>query len=234
MTAKAFSVALIGPDGSGKSTISERLLSEAPFPTERIYMGINRKESNYALPTTRFVSWVRRLLKKEADQGGPRDVSKEETPSSKSSSPAKRIFKEAKSGLVLLNRIVEEWYRQLIAWRFIRQGKVVVFDRHFYADFHQYDVNATNRRWVERIHGYMLEHIYPKPDLVIYLDAPADVLFARKGEGTVELLEERRQAYMEIREKVPHFEIVDTNQPVDTVYANVLQIISDFQQSRIK
>jgi hypothetical protein len=37
----------------------------------------------------------------------------------------------------------------------------------------------------------MLEHFYPKPNLVIYLDAPAEMLFARKKEGTIELLEQR-------------------------------------------
>lgn len=226
-----FSVALIGPDGSGKSTISERLLADSSFHTKRIYMGINRSESNYALPTTHLITWVRRALKKENNQGGPRDISKEQK-APKSKNPLKRALKETKSGLVLLNNVAEEWYRQFVTWYFMSRGYIVVFDRHFYADFYHYDVGGADQRWTSRLHGYMLEHLYPKPDLVIYLDAPAEVLFARKGEGTVELLEERRQAYLDMRDKVPRFEVVNTNQPVDDVYAAVQDLILNFKRNK--
>ena len=44
----------------------------------------------------------------------------------------------------------------------------------------------------------MLNYIFPKPDLVICLDAPGEVLFSRKAEGTIELLEQRRQEYLQV------------------------------------
>lgn len=223
-----FIVALIGPDGSGKSTISKRLLSECPFPTQRIYMGINRNESNFMLPTTRLVTWLRRILKKNPSQGGPRDLSKE--PQNSNRNPVKRIVQEVKSGLVLVNRIAEEWYRQAAAWYFLKQGKIVIFDRHFYADYYHYDIDTSDRPWTSRIHGYMLQHLYPKPDLVIYLDAPAETLFARKGEGTVELLEERRKAYLALRDKVAHFAVVDASRSIEAVYTDVLDIVLAFKQ----
>ncbi len=225
-----FVVALIGPDGSGKSTISKRLLLECPFPTRRIYMGINRDESNLMLPTTRFVTWLHTMLNKNAPQGGPRDSS--EAPKPRSRNPVKRALQEVKSGLVLLNRIAEEWYRQAAAWYFVKRGKIVIFDRHFFADYYHYDIATRDRGWTSRIHGYMLQHLYPKPDLVIYLDAPAETLFARKGEGTVELLEERRKAYLALRDKVAQFAVVDANRSIEAVYTDVLNILLAFQQSQ--
>lgn len=225
-----FVVALIGPDGSGKSTISKRLLSECPFPTQRIYMGINRDESNFMLPTTRLMTWLRRILKKNSSQGGPRVTSREAEPRSRN--PVKRGLQEVKSGLVLVNRIAEEWYRQAAAWYFVKRGKIVIFDRHFYADYYHYDIDTTDRRWTSRIHGYMLQHLYPKPDLVIYLDAPAETLFARKGEGTVELLEQRRKAYLALRDKVAQFVVVDASRPIEAVYADVLDVVLAFKQSQ--
>ena len=89
-------------------------------------------------------------------------------------------------------------------------GIVVVFDRHFFADYHAYDVDGERRLPLSRrIHGYLLAKAYPKPDLVVYLDAPADVLLARKGEGSAELLEQRRDDYLALGEVTPDFAVVD-------------------------
>src|SRR5207249_8325723 len=74
-----------------------------------------------------------------------------------------------------------------------------------------------------RIHGFLLERVYPKPDLVIYLDAPAEVLLARKGEGTVELLERRRHDYLEMRHRVKEFAVVDASRPADAVAREVTE-----------
>lgn len=227
-----FTVALIGPDGSGKSTVSKHLLDNFSMPVERIYMGINRKESNYVLPSTKLILYIRRKLKREIDQGGPRSATQK--PISATKSPIKRIFKEVKSSLVLIDRILEEWYRQFVTWRFTRQDKIVIFDRHFYADYYEYAVkeDKLDTHWTSRVHGYMLENLYPKPNLVIYLDAPAEILFDRKGEGSVELLEQRRQSYLSLRGNVPCFKVVNTNQAVEAVFETVESIIQDYAQTR--
>ena len=74
----------------------------------------------------------------------------------------------------------------------------------------------------------MLKHLYPKPNLIIYLDAPAELLFARKGEGTLKALEHRRQEYLQMRDLVKHFAVVDGSQPVDAVVSEVSGLIEDF------
>ncbi len=78
----------------------------------------------------------------------------------------------------------------------------------------------------------MLRHVFPKPGLMIYLDAPAEVLLARKGEGTAEVLEERRRAYLEMGQMVPHFAVIDATQPEDKVLADAQALILDFHARR--
>jgi thymidylate kinase len=77
-----------------------------------------------------------------------------------------------------------------------------------------------------------LRRFYPRPDLIICLDAPAEVLFARKGEGTPELLERRRQEYLQLRQVAPHFVIVDATQTEEEVVRLVTGLIADFYRLR--
>jgi hypothetical protein len=154
-------------------------------------MGINVDASNHMLPTTRLIHAIKRARGAKPDTGGPPD-SRRIKPRPKGA--ARRAIAGVRSSLGLANRMSEEWFRQGLAWYYQRRGNIVVFDRHFFSDYYAYDIARGNvaRPLSNRIHGFMLEHVYPKPDLVIYLDAPAEVLFARKGEGTIEALERRR------------------------------------------
>jgi thymidylate kinase len=110
----------------------------------------------------------------------------------------------------------------------------VLFDRHFFFDYYFYDVapNGADRLFSSRVHGYLLQNFYPKPDLVICLDAPAEVLFARKGEGTLESIQRRRDEYGQLRDVVQNFVTVDAAQPQDEVLADVIGLIRDFYQGR--
>lgn len=212
-------VALIGPDGAGKTTVARALRGALPMPVHYLYMGVSPDSSNVMLPTTRLARRVKRALGAPPDTAGP--------PSHHRARPAGRsipgrVAGGIRAGLRLANRTAEEWYRQALAWRWQRRGAIVVFDRHFYVDYHAYDVSdAHDRSLTQRLHGVALERLYPKPDLVVYLDAPGDVLLARKGEGTVEALEARRAEYRAIAPHVPRFVEVDATRPIDAVVADV-------------
>jgi thymidylate kinase len=64
--------------------------------------------------------------------------------------------------------------------------------------------------------------------LVIYVDAPAEVLFARKGEKTPEELENRRQAFLRQGTQVRNFVRVDGTQPLDKVCTDVCKLIAEY------
>lgn len=113
-----------------------------------------------------------------------------------------------------------------------RTGNIVVFDRHHFVDYYAFDVEgeapATPTR---RLHGFILQRFFPRPDLVIYLDAPSEVLFQRKGEGTIELLEQRRKDYLRMQEVLPACHAVDATQPLESVAKEVANRIVDFRNT---
>lgn len=224
-----FTVALIGPDGSGKSTIGRRLLEAMPLPIRYIYMGVNLEASNHMLPTTRLVYAIQRGRGKR-DAGPPDPTAATRRPKH----PVKRALADAKSLLRVANLIAEEWYRQLWVWWYERRGFVVLCDRHFFPEYWATDIagDGEGRPPARRLHGFVLDRFFPRPDLVVCLDAPADVLFARKAEGTPELLEGRRRQYLAIEDVVPHFVRIDVTQPVEKVTQDVVDAICAFHAGR--
>ncbi len=230
MARPRLSVALVGPDGAGKSTISARLARAAlPAPVKTIYMGVNLEASTLLLPTTRLL-----LAAKRARGGRPdlvasslRDVGES------SSAPAGRgaaLRSTARMGVWM----TEEWLRQLVALGHGLRGRIVVFDRHFLLDYYHADVASgaagpttgpRRRGAAQRLHGWMLQRVYPRPDLVILLDAPAEVLHARKPEATVAWLEQRRKQYLELAPLVPEFVVVDVDRPLDAAVSEVVAAI---------
>ena len=166
-----------------------------------------------------------------SDTHGPRDPKDVEAP--RTGGAAVRVRRSVRSALRLANLLAEEWYRQAVAWSHSRRGAVVIFDRHFFFDYYTYDVaGGRSRPLGRRTHGFLLDRLYPKPELVVYLDAPADVLLARKAEGTLELLERRRQDYLALGATTPRFEVVDATRPVDDVVDDVAAVVVEYARRR--
>ncbi len=226
-----FTVALIGPDGAGKTTIARRLERAFPEQVKYIYMGVSADASNIMLPTTRLIHGIKRALGAPPDIAGPRDPGRVKP---RPKGTVKRLTAGLRTSLRLINRLGDEWFRQVIAWTYQRRGRIVVYDRHFFSDYYAYDIadSSQKRPFSQRIHGFILNRLYPKPDLTIYLDAPAEVLFARKSEGTLELLEDRRQQYLQLRELFGNFATVDATQPEEEVARNVTELIWGFRKAR--
>jgi thymidylate kinase len=117
---------------------------------------------------------------------------------------------------------MEEWYRQMVSWSCQARGEVVLYDRHFLFDFAPEILAGQPSTWEKRVHSWSLERLYPRPDLVIFLDAPGALLHARKGESTPEELERRRQAFLQIGQRFPCFERIDATRPLREVYDEIL------------
>jgi thymidylate kinase len=78
-----------------------------------------------------------------------------------------------------------------------------------------------------RITARVLATLAPEADLVVVLDAPGDVMFARKGEHSAEVLEERRQGYLALAGGLPASLVVDATLPPAEVARRVLARIWD-------
>lgn len=231
MLPRGFTVALIGPDGAGKTTVARAIQAEFRGGVKYLYMGVNPEASNRRLPTTKLVHFIRRI--RAARRSHESLNSSTNTTAKPTSSSVRSALRAVRLTLALVNRLAEEWYRYGIAWSSVRRGSIVLFDRHFYADYYASDVSTAAPRPVQRrIHGFMLYHFYPKPDLLVYLDAPAEILFERKGEGTVESLDRRRQDYLDVMRATNNATVVDANRPLDQVTRDVSEIIRSFSATR--
>ncbi len=222
-----FSVALIGPDGAGKTTLTARLRQSSAIPVKCLYMGINIEASDHALPISRLVAYFKR--RQNAESGVYRRGD--------DSPPGGGDAKRGMGGLLwatgrLINRLLEEWYRQLLSWGYQFRGYAVVYDRHFLYDFTLDGIDGEKQPADKRIHRRLLENCYPRPHLTIYLDAPADVLFARKGEKTLKELDRRRQAFLQLGHRTKNFVRIDATRPVDIVYAEVSALIEQGYRNR--
>lgn len=219
------SVALIGPDGAGKTTLTRMLEESGLVPVRYLYMGVDISASNVALPTSRLAEWVKRRLLLAPGEAPAR--AHRSTESAKLSGRRSRVRAAAR----LANRLGEEWYRQLVSWYYQLRGYVVLYDRHFLFDYAPEILAAQRPSLEQRIHSWCLNHLYPRPDLVIFLDAPGQVLFARKGESTVAELERRRQGFLRQAARFPNFVRVDATRPLQEVYgditAHVLRLSGD-------
>jgi thymidylate kinase len=220
----------VGADGAGKSTLVAALRhADLPQPVKTVYMGVNLEASTLMLPTTRA------LLAFKRRRGRRPDLVARPLGGAAAPVPAPGLGgakRETKDLARMAVWALEEWLRQLVVLRYRAQGFVVVLDRHFYADYYFYDVApaTASRTLASRLHGWMLERLYPQPDLVICLDAPAEVLYARKPEAAPEWLEQRRQQYLALAGVVPHMVVVDATRPFDDVLRDVVNSIRTYRE----
>ena len=212
------SVALIGVDGAGKSTVAREVVRQLPMDAEYLYMGVNLEASSIMLPTTRLALAVKRR------RGGRTDmtVGHEPGPRIGPLGTVRRLVRMA-------NWLLEEAYRAALARRIQRRPATVVFDRHFFCDYYAGAIapRAGRRPLDVRIHGYVLDRWYPRPDLTLFLDAPTEVLIGRKA-GTPAFVTQRRAEYLDLARVLPTFQIVDVDRPTDEVVEDVTRRIVAF------
>lgn len=189
-------LALLGPDGSGKSTVLAGVAKE----WERLGL------------KTQFYHWRPEFLRPGNPECGP------------VTNPHGKMPRGWLGSLAKLAFLWLDWtigFRFFIADKRAR-GVFVVFDRH-YLDL-QVDplrYRYSGPQWLVRFIGYFL----PQPDAVVLLDADAEVVHARKNETTLEVARELRMKYLMIVEQHPDGHVVDCSTPVEDVVDAVIGIL---------
>ncbi len=214
-------VALIGGDGAGKSSIARALVDSSQGRMRYLYMGMNPGSANVALPTSKLVY---RAKQKSLEADGREGASLHSLEHRKRQRG--RLWSMARLG----NRLAEEIFRQLLSWAYQLRGAIVVYDRHFLFDF--WSTSAKRQPVLDRIHLWFLRRVYPKPDLVLFLDAPSAVLYDRKPEVPVSYLDHRRKAFIQAGSQVERFVTVDAARPLSEVLAEVRHQIVDQLQKK--
>jgi len=172
-------VAVMGPDGAGKTTLAQGLGVGYPMPTRYVYMGLWRASRWDRLATAVPGARLARVLLRAA--------------------------------------------RTTVTVRYHRlRGRVVLVDRF------GYDALSSNDDSVGgRILSAVVPRLTPTPDLVLLLDAPGSMMFERKGEHSVPVLEARRQAYLALRDRVPDLVVMDATLPANEVRRRAVEQVWD-------
>jgi thymidylate kinase len=106
---------------------------------------------------------------------------------------------------------------------------LVLYDRHLVdtlVDPVRY--RYTGPSWLLRLIWRMV----PKPDLVILLDAPAGVIRSRKQEVSPEETGRQCEAYRSLVSAMPNGHVVDASRPIEQVAAEVDRLILRFLDAR--
>jgi hypothetical protein len=106
-----------------------------------------------------------------------------------------------------------------------------MYDRHFV------DILVDAKRYRYGGPGWTLRLLWqliPKPDLVVLLDAPPEVLQARKQEVPLDVTARQRQAYLSLVRTLPNGRIVDANQAQARVADRVAEVVLDELHSGIQ
>lgn len=192
-------VALLGPDGAGKTTLARGLASTADLRARRIYLGTNPRE--------RGAWWSR--------------PARPELPGRGAAARVRAPLRIAARGTGFLHRLADQWRRYLAARRHRRAGGVVVFDRYAAGAYRNGDTGGSPPSLRRRL----LDLGAPEPDLVVVLDAPAGVLRERKGEHPPERLERMRRDYLRLGRAHPCGVVVDAVREPSVVLDEVSRLI---------
>ena len=82
--------------------------------------------------------------------------------------------------------------------------KMIISDRMYYDSVIDQAINLGVRKdgLLENLGSGWMKILFPQPDMVIYVDCPADIAFNRKDDApNVEYLENRRELYLKLAER---------------------------------
>jgi hypothetical protein len=178
-----------------------------------VYMGVNRDSQTHALPTMR---WAQRRIP-------PAPPVAEGAAGAGARARLRRL-------VTRVHLTLDQAYRVGVGTRARRRGRTVIFDRYLYDAEVDAAVEGRDRR--ERQVLRWIRRRLPAPDLVLVLDAPAEVLFARKGEHDVERLGRLRRAYADIAGDVPAVAVIDVRQDAAAVLSAAVTAIEARRRDR--
>ena len=105
--------------------------------------------------------------------------------------------------------------------------KLIISDRIFYDSVIDQAINLGERGdWLlGSLDSFCMKMIFPRPDMVFYIDCSGDLAFSRKRDApNVDYLIERRNLYLELAERYGWIKI-DGTLPVDKIAVQIKELV---------
>lgn len=209
-------IALLAPDGGGKSTILEAL-----------------KEYE----VTSFVSVERKYIRpgmfKNIGQYKPNaQPEMTDNPDPHGRKPD-GVLKSLLRFFIYLIDFTLGYFVKIVSLKW--QRSLIVFDRYYYdyyVDMYRYHYSLP--RWVPGLFSFMI----PRPSLTFVLYAPAEVLYNRKKELTLEETRRQCETFKRLSAVLPNAVLIDVNRPVNVIVKDIVATIvkkrAELTQKKLK
>jgi thymidylate kinase len=201
-------IVLCGVDGSGKSTAAKALVEEL----STTFAAQKGKQFHWKAPVFSGTRVAKREPTTQPHAAPPRNV------------PLSIVY------------LLFHWFEFFLG-AFLRirpatfKNGLVVIDRWYY------DLFVDQRRYRLRVPlavvglGYVF---LPRPDLVLLLDAPAEVLHQRKTEVSLAETQRQREAYLTLVRSLPQGRIIDAAKSPDDVAQEIKRTVLDYMAARME
>lgn len=204
---RGMTIALLAPDGAGKTTLARNLAEDPYIKAQVIYMGRSRGSQSTNL---HIADWLRRNFPQYFGDNPAAD--------------RPFLFRALNYFLSL----TEHWYRLALGIYHKLRGRFVVFDRYMYDSW----LNPQQKQ--KPFHDRIFEIAWPNVDMAVVLDAPGRVLYERKREHSPEFLEQQRRKYMLMKERIPNVSFVNAARTEAEIKQQVSFLIWNEYASREK
>ncbi len=214
-------IVLVGIDGSGKTTQAKLLVED-----------MKKSNSDVSYVWSRWEPTVLRPLIKKL---------KRESMNNKGN-PKKKISTLKGKKRKLLNNPVLKWlwlgsfvidYGIQLFFKIrikLLKKQTLISDRIYYDSLIDQAINFKESKnlLLYSLNNFWMKLIFPEPQMVIYIDCPEEIAYARKSDlftPNIEYLTDRRKLYLELADKYKWI-IMDGTMPIDDIAVQIREKVN--------